>query len=113
VVDEAGHTPFNANLVIFDTVSQQEQATIPFDASVGIPSAAAITPDGQYLYLIATKNPNAVLMVSTTTNTVDATISVALGANAMAIAPSGNYAYVASSTGNEPGSVTVIDISSN
>ncbi|MBV8482868.1 MAG: hypothetical protein JO077_08395 [Verrucomicrobia bacterium] len=56
---------------------------------------------------------NIVLMIDTATNTVDASINVPIGPDAIAISPNGNYAYVASNVGSSPGSVSVIDISPN
>ncbi|HEX6563495.1 MAG TPA: YncE family protein [Chthoniobacterales bacterium] len=111
IVDFVDNVPTpHADLVIFDTASQQIQTTVSLDPSLG-PRASAITPDGKYLYLTA--NFDRVLMFDTATNTVDASISLA-GAWAIAISPNGNYAYVVSTGPNgNPGSVTVIDISSN
>jgi YVTN family beta-propeller protein len=80
----------------------------------------AFTPDGKYLYMVATdkKTTNStVLTIETAGNKVVGTpIVVGAGAIPIAIAPNGNFAYVVNENyyvANPTGSVSVINIQPN
>jgi len=85
------------------------------------PAAMAITPDGTRLYVACYVDGNdgtgVVDVVSTSSNTVIATITGFSGPFDIAITPDGNYAYVANFGSNNFApfgtTVSVIDLSSN
>ena len=97
------------NIVTLDTVSHKKAGTVTLDPyQYGVPIASAITPDGQYLYFPTSSGE--LLTFDTATQAVETVSSVLPGAYnnvGIAIAPNGNYAYVAD------GDLYVFDISSN
>jgi len=68
-----------------------------------LPNPIAFTPDGQYLYIVATDargTNSTVLTIETATNQVVGTpIVVGVEANPLAIAPNGKFAYVVNTNG--------------
>ena len=73
------------------------------------PTAVAITPNGQYVY-VANNGGTTVSVISTSSNSVVSTITVGSGPLGVAITPNGLYAYVANFGGT---TVSVISTSSN
>ena len=71
------------------------------------PREVAITPDGTRAY-VALTGPDEVAVIDLATNTVVATISVALKPIGVAITPNGAHAYIAGQ-----GSVSVIEVATN
>jgi YVTN family beta-propeller protein len=73
------------------------------------PWAVAITPNGQYAYITTTQGVD---VLSTTTDTIVATIPIGTGCSSegIAITPNGRFAYVAN---NFFSTVSVIDTSTN
>ncbi len=107
-----GGTPFSAALTpdgkylyvtnledvkVIDTVTNKVVASITEKFSLGI----AITPDGKYAYVAhSTSDPPTASVISTATNTVVATITLAHIANGgIAITHDGKYAYLTNSEG--------------
>ena len=74
--------------------AQTGTTTIP----VGVdPQAMAITPNGEYVYVVnngGTDSNPSVSVISTATNTVIATIPVGSYPESVAVTPNGEYAYV-------------------
>ncbi|MEM4733998.1 MAG: beta-propeller fold lactonase family protein, partial [Candidatus Bathyarchaeia archaeon] len=69
----------------------------------GMPSAVAITPNGEYAYVT---NGHNVSVISTATNKVTTTVTAGSNPSNVAITPNGEYAYVAN---GGDGTVSVIN----
>ena len=104
-------------IIYFTLTSAQPQikpAAIIKNISVeGSPSAVAVTPDGQYVY-VTSDNTGTVSVISTTNNTVIKTIQIgkpdSTFPEGIAITPNGAYAYIADSGTNN---ISVISTENN
>jgi YVTN family beta-propeller protein len=73
------------------------------------PSGVAITPNGEFAYVVNSTSNN-VSVIDTTSNAVVATVTVGANPPEIAITPNGKFAYVTNGNDNN---VSVIDTSSN
>ncbi|GAG18306.1 unnamed protein product, partial [marine sediment metagenome] len=100
-------------------IEEYETVSIETDIDVGVyPVYAAITPDGNYVYVAnegPTNEPGTVSVIRTADNTVVATIDVGDGAHYIVFTPNGDYAYVLNeeTSYGQSGTVSVIDTASN
>jgi len=105
-----GHTLYivdDQDVIVFDTKTNKVVKTIPLPQI--FPQAAAVTPDGKYLYVTYSAAVSGVLTIDTTTyGFVGSPIPVGNYPRGIAIAPDGLRAYV---TNYDDGAVSVIDIS--
>ena len=104
-VVNSGSGSGNGSVSVINTTTNQVIATI----GVGYyPVAIALTPNGDYAYVV--NQGGTVSVINTATNTVTATIRMGGDPTGIAITPDGKYAYI---TTQDLGKVTVIDIDTN
>ena len=105
----SGNTAYvttGSSVVVINTGTKAVAATIAVSNPIGV----AVTPNGAFVYVVSS-GPGKVLVISTLTNKVVATITV--GTNvpiAVAISPDGSHAYV---TNNNANTVSVIQTTNN
>jgi YVTN family beta-propeller protein/VCBS repeat-containing protein len=105
----------SARVLVLDTATSAVVSSVDFDFSQqsfdsDAFAAAAVSPDGHFLYLSEFRN-GSLLVFDTQTNTVAATIPDDGWATGMAVAPDGGFAYVSHASGTK-NTVSVIDLSS-
>jgi YVTN family beta-propeller protein len=102
---------FPLTVSVIDTATNAVVNTVPLGGVPGLELAAqiGITPNGAFAYVTGGSFSNHVWVISTATNLVVATITVATsGSLGIAITPNGAFAYVARN-----GDVSVIDTATN
>jgi len=108
---EYAYVPNGENVSLIDTATNKVTNTI---TGQNWPTGIAITPDGKYAYVTDINSPTGqegyVSVISTTTNTLVATITIGGNPNhGVAVTPDGKYVYVT----NNDGAVAVISTSTN
>jgi YVTN family beta-propeller protein len=101
----------NGSVTEFDTGPDTVGATIPI--SGGSPVAVAITPDATRAYVVDNTGFTVRVIDTRTNQVIGAPIPVGDGAGAIAITPSGQFAYVTNRDAGPPGTVSVISTASN
>jgi YVTN family beta-propeller protein len=75
------------------------------------PAGIAVTPDGSSVY-VANSGERSVSAINTVSSEVKS-IAIEGSPQMVAMAPDGKFAYVTSDTGETPGSVSIIEVTSN
>ena len=109
---------YGNSISIINTATKTVTSTIP---GLNWPEDVAVSPNGEFVYVKHTYDQNNVLfsVISTTTNTVTATITLngypdfEAGNGGMAVAPNGEFIYVSSSDYGNGNSISVINADTN